>query len=294
MSITPPLTIEQISKAARLLTQRRPTYAALLAFYENVFTAQEQAKRDIDLEPIQLRPETLETKRQEGLPLVDLPAFRIDHKAAAVLLDQLCDLIAAHGTKIETSAAAVSGALKRQELDPQMVFLSLIKGDHQLFQTTATRIGADHQALAFLAYHSIQPSIEFCATQLAHYLDSEAIWRKGHCPVCGSAPGLAVLDKEGRRVLSCSFCRHQWQAPRIFCAFCENTKTDELRYFFAEEEKDLRVDVCDHCRKYLKSVDSREASRPVFPPLEQVASLHLDMIAAEKGFTGGVHLHLEN
>lgn len=294
MSIKPPLTIEQISKAARRLTQRRPAYADLLAFYENVFTAQEAAKSDLDPEPIQLSPEELESRRREGQPLIDVSDFRFDSEAGERLLNELCGLITRHGTKMKASAAAVSEALTQGVFQARDLFENLLKGADHYFQATANAIGADQNALAFLAYHSIQPSIELCATQLAHYLDTEAIWRHGHCPVCGSAPGLAVLGKEGRRVLSCSFCRHQWRAPRIFCAFCENTQTDELRYFFAEEEKDLRVDVCDRCRKYLKSVDDREASRPVFPPLEQVASLHLDMIAAEKGFTGGVHLNLEN
>ena len=191
------------------------------------------------------------------------------------------------------TAQAVSGAISRQEIRLDDMFERLLKGDDRFFQTTATQLGADHNALAFLAYNSIQPSIELCAEQLSSYLDPEAIWRKGYCPVCGSAPGLAVLGEEGRRTLSCSFCRHQWLAPRIFCAFCENTQTDQLHYFYAEEEKDLRVDVCDHCHKYLKTVDAREASQPLVPPLEQVATLHLDIIAAEKGFTGGVDLDLE-
>ena len=186
---------------------------------------------------------------------------------------------------------AVSDAVDRRELHPQALFKNLLQGDDLFFQTTAAQIGADSKALAFLAYNAIQPSLELCAAQLACYLHAETVWRKGYCPVCGSAPGLAILGEEGRRVLSCSFCRHQWRAPRIFCAFCENTPAGELHYFFAEEENDLRVEVCDRCRKYIKSVDSRQTSRPLFPPLEQVASLHLDMIAAEKGFSGDVDLN---
>jgi FdhE protein len=293
MTIKLPLTIEQIHKATRQLTRQRPTYGAMLAFYESVFVAQEQAKGAIDLEPIILAPDALETHQKEALPLVDIPAFRVDPKAAEGLLSQLCELITTHGTEMAATAQAVSHAIDRREIQRHDLFERLLTGDDLFFQTTSARLGADRNALAFLAYNSIQPSLELCAEQLSRYLDTEAVWRKGYCPVCGSAPGLAVLGEEGRRVLSCSFCRHQWPAPRIFCAFCENTRTGQLHYFYAEEEKDLRVDVCDHCHKYLKTVDAREASRPVFPPLEQVASLHLDIIAAEKGFTGGVDLDLE-
>ncbi|MBL0714190.1 MAG: formate dehydrogenase accessory protein FdhE [Desulfosarcina sp.] len=289
-----PITIEQIRKAARKLSQLRPAYATILSFYENVFTLQEKAKSDIDLEPIPLSREQLERRRQRDLPLVDVPAFTIDRKAGKRLLNQLCELIETHGTGMRKSAAAVSGAVARRELQPQNLFERLLRGDDRFFQTTANRTGTDKNALAFIAYNSIAPSLELCAVQLSCYLDREAVRSKKNCPVCGSFPSLAVLGEEGRRELHCSFCRHHWKAPRIFCAFCENTTAAELHYFFGEEEKDMRVDVCEGCRKYIKTVDGRVVSRPVFAPLEQVASLHLDIIAAEKGFSGGANLHLES
>ena len=288
-----PITIEQIGKAARKLSQLRPPYAAMLAFYEDVFKSQEQAKSDIDLEPIRLSGEGLASRRQEELPLVDVSGLAFDKASSEGLLEQLCDLTATHATKMQSSAAAVTKAVARGDLHPQDLFHNLLQGNDAFFQRIGGQIGANASDLAFLAYNSMQPSIEICATQLASYLDGEIVWRKGYCPVCGSAPGLAVLGEEGQRFVSCSFCRHQWQAPRIFCVFCENTKTDELHYFYAEKEKDLRVDVCERCRQYIKTVDRRKISRPLFPPLEQVASLHLDMVAAEKGFSSGSGIDLE-
>ena len=289
-----PITIEQIGRAARNLSQLRPAYEAMLAFYENVFTAQEKNKSDIDLEPLQLSSTTVERCRQENLPLVAVGAFRFDGAAGVRLLHEICRLIMAHGTQIRSSAEAIDAAVEGRDIDPRQLFQGLLDGDDLRLQSTAARIGADQAALAFIVGHSIQPAIELSAVQLATYLDPEAVRRQSGCPVCGSAPGFGLLEHEGRRVLSCSFCRHQWRAPRIVCAFCENTRADQLHYFFAEEEKDLRVDVCDGCRHYLKSVDTRQVARPVFPPLEQVASLHLDMIAAEKGYKGGAEFDLDS
>jgi hypothetical protein len=34
----------------------------------------------------------------------------------------------------------------------------------------------------------------------------------------------------------------------------------------------------------VKTVDGRKLARPVYPPLEQVATLHLDLKAAEAGY----------
>lgn len=294
MPIEAPITTEQISRATRELSQLRPIYATMLAFYDNVFTAQEIAKSRINLEPIRLSPEMMESRRQQSLPLVDVSGFTFDSDAGERLLLKLCELIETHGSEMKASASAVYDAVARRELRPNDLFKGLLNGDDRFFQTTAARIGADKNALAFIAYNSVQPSLELCAVQLSHYLDAGAAWQKGYCPICGSAAGLAVLGEEGKRDLHCSFCRHRWEAPRIFCASCENTRAKELHYFFSDKEKDLRVDVCDRCRKYIKTVDGRVASRPIYPPLEQVASLHLDILAAEKGYIGAVELNLNS
>jgi FdhE protein len=294
MPLSPPLTVEQINKAARVLSDLRPAYASMLAFYAEVFTAQERAKSDIALDPIELPVETLEISQQNRSPLVAPSAFRIDNSSGERLLTHICDLVVAHATKIKASAEAVQGAVSEGRLKPPVLFADLLRDRDGNIHETAAEIGADHQALAFLAYNAIQPSLKLCGEQLAVYLDAEAVWPKGYCPVCGGAPALAVLGIEGQRELHCRFCHHGWRAPRIFCALCENTQKDELHYFFAEKEKDLRVDVCNHCKGYLKSVDSREASRPIFPPLEQIASLHLDIIAADKGFSADLDLNFES
>jgi len=57
-----------------------------------------------------------------------------------------------------------------------------------------------------------------------------------------------------------------------------------LHYFFSEQEEDWRVDVCDGCKKYIKTLDTRKVTRPVYFPLEQITSLHLDLKAREMGY----------
>jgi FdhE protein len=48
------------------------------------------------------------------------------------------------------------------------------------------------------------------------------------------------------------------------------------------------VDVCENCKRFIKTVDLRKISRIIYPPLEQVATLHLDMKAAEAGYVSGL------
>ena len=61
----------------------------------------------------------------------------------------------------------------------------------------------------------------------------------------------------------------------------------------SKEEKGLRVNGCDACSKYIKTVDTRVLKHPLYPMLELVSSLHLDIMAKEKGLESGIPLWLQ-
>ena len=65
-------------------------------------------------------------------------------------------------------------------------------------------------------------------------------------------------------------------------------KVPPLGYFFSEEENEYRVYTCDNCKKYIKTIDTVKIDRFIYPPLEQVVTLHLDMQANQKGFESGL------
>ena len=81
-----PMTTDKIERAARKLAERRPSYATMLAFYADVFCAQEKSKGDLDLEPVRLAPDTMASRRHDGQPLVDIAALRVDTASAERLV----------------------------------------------------------------------------------------------------------------------------------------------------------------------------------------------------------------
>ncbi|MEJ2476271.1 MAG: formate dehydrogenase accessory protein FdhE [Desulfobacterales bacterium] len=291
MNTSPVFSPEQIHAAAQALQQLRPAYRELLRFYEKIFMAQEASKAHVNLEPVQITSELRALKRREKLPLVDVSDFSFDPQSARDLLLIICDIIQSHNRKMTDAAGTIIRGLD-QEIEPLVFFSSLLKGDDAYFDMTAAALEIDKNALAFVAYSSLKPSVVLCAEQLSGYLKDLVAWEKGYCPICGNFPGLAVLDHDGRRLLYCNFCWTTWPAKRIFCPFCEKIGGENLHTVYSEDEKDLRVDVCDDCRKYLKAVDSRATERIIYPPMEQIASLHLDINARQKGYDSGIKLVL--
>ena len=135
----------------------------------------------------------------------------------------------------------------------------------------------------FLIQNSIRPSIEAGVEQLRSEVDPET-WLKGYCPLCGSLPSLSLLKEEvGKRYLLCSFCGYQWRVERIFCPFCNNKDQESLHYFCGEGEETHRIDLCDKCHQYIKTIDTRNLQESD-PVLEDLSTLHLDLLASQKGY----------
>ncbi|HTP32699.1 MAG TPA: formate dehydrogenase accessory protein FdhE [Candidatus Acidoferrales bacterium] len=107
------------------------------------------------------------------------------------------------------------------------------------------------------------------------------------CPFCGEKPVAAVLRPEGeggKRYLLCSLCFTEWEFRRLLCPNCGEEDKDKLPVYTAEEFPHVRVEACDSCRVYLKAVDLTKNGLAV-PEVDELASVALDLWAAEHGYT---------
>ncbi|MBW2165513.1 MAG: formate dehydrogenase accessory protein FdhE [Deltaproteobacteria bacterium] len=285
-------TAEQIKKAVSAIKALRPAYKDLLAFYEKLFLAQEASKKHIHLQPIKIPEDLLSVKRKEKFPLIARKDFTVDIKASEALLKEICQFACEANEVLYQAGIKLMDALDRGTVDASALLSKTLSEDDIYFDETAKSLEIDKEVLLFMAHGSIRPSLSLCAGQLATYIDKNTLWGKGYCPVCGSPPAISILRGEGERFLFCSFCDHEWHSQRIYCPFCENKDQKTLHYFFSEEEE-YRVNVCDKCKRYIKTIDTREIKRPVYPFLEQVATLHLDMLAQNQGLQSGHPLWLQ-
>ena len=286
------LTEDQITKAAESLKELRPAYGAILDFYKQIFIAQEDSKSKVQIDLIQISDEMLSIKANEEFPLINLSEFTIDAKASKMLLITICSITKESSGDMVSSARAILEAVDAEEFDFDPLFLGFLGEDDSIFEKTAKKHAIKKGDLAFIVYNSIKPSLSLCAEQLSAYLDKDKPWGKGYCPICGSPPGLSMFQGEGERFLFCGFCEHKWLSRRLYCPFCDNTDSKTLNYLYSEEEKEYRIDLCDKCKKYIKTIDTRKTERIIYPALEQVATLHLDIKAKELKFKSGIDFAL--
>jgi FdhE protein len=107
------------------------------------------------------------------------------------------------------------------------------------------------------------------------------------CPSCGSRPVVGVLRGEGdgaKRALVCRLCALEWPYRRVICPNCGEEDKEKLPVFVAAEIDHIRVEACDTCRAYLKSVDLTKDGFAV-PDVDEVATVALNLWAEEQGYT---------
>jgi FdhE protein len=106
------------------------------------------------------------------------------------------------------------------------------------------------------------------------------------CPVCSRKPVVGVLrpmGDGGLRSLICSFCLNEWEFRRILCPACGEEDHGKLPIYTAEEFPHMRVECCDACRCYIKTVDLTKTGLAE-PVVDEIAAIPLDLWAQQQGY----------
>jgi len=141
----------------------------------------------------------------------------------------------------------------------------------------------------FFAKAVLQPYARFLAESGVMPLDRELTMAVNRCPFCGGVPQLSMLHgsggplEGGGRSLMCATCLTVWPFRRVLCASCGEENEQKLGYFHSPEHDHLRVDACESCRRYLKTVDLTRLGIAV-PLVDEVAGAALDLWAREQGY----------
>ena len=106
------------------------------------------------------------------------------------------------------------------------------------------------------------------------------------CPYCSGPPVVSVLRDAAhgsRRTSVCAVCFGEAAAPRLGCVSCGETDVDKLPVFRTESTDPARIDACDSCKGYVKTIDlTRDAMACLIA--DDLASVSLDLWAREQGY----------
>ena len=238
------------------LGERYPAAAEILTFYRRITEFQKQVFHQISPDQPKLQTET----SLRGL---------IDVASAAHQLPALLSIIERAGTPILKEAA--------RELKDMSAAESMT-----LFEQFTNGVEGMESPAYFCARVCLQPFAEHLAanTEVTPGFGGSA------CPLCGGRPQLAVLRPEGdggKRFLLCSFCITEWEFRRVLCPSCGEVDYRKLPRYSADDIPAVRVEACDTCKHYLKSVDLTVEGLAV-PVVDEIAAAPLDLWALDRGY----------
>jgi FdhE protein len=158
-----------------------------------------------------------------------------------------------------------------------------VSAQQELLRATWEREHPIDPAARIFAQVLLQPYAEYLASRADVSLDGSP----ATCPFCSSRPVAGVLRGEGeggKRWLLCSLCSTEWPFRRVLCPNCAEEDKDRLPIYSAAQFDWVRVDACDNCRTYIKSVNLTKDGRAV-PVVDEIATVALDIWAEEHGYS---------
>jgi len=274
---------EMIQKAG----ERKAAPAELLAFFERILKEREGFMSQL---ASRFPAEEVKMKRQEkeGVPLLDRSSISWLSYSAEYFLK----LLELSRSLYPDKMRALKGGVP-QDPSSAISMIDRFFSGGMTEKDLERNLGSEGSFLFFLLGESIRPLLETLSRLMQTQLERKA-WSQGYCPFCGGLPGMGeIRGEEGKRVLHCQLCGTEWEYPRMKCPYCRNEDQQKLTYFRVEGEGGYRVDVCLHCRNYLKTVDCREREGSLDWEVEDYLTLHLDHLAQEEGYLRPEKLFVE-
>ncbi len=263
------------------LRLEKPDHKDILDFYEEILKVQHRVYSLFQPDFSGYDKNTCSKKNSQGIPILKADDVRIDEELFDKLFDDICNLVIKKRANAKTAGLGSKFLAGKHE----MLLKGLLENSLAVEQL-AKDLKVDYALFCFITNLAVIPFMENYSEKIIGEIDQNK-WLKGYCPVCGSEPMIARLESDiGKRWLFCPRCRCEWLFKRVICPFCENEDQDTLRYFFSEDNNNYRIEVCDKCKRYIKTVDSRLRGNVFNLFVEDIATLAFDVVAMDEGFNG--------
>lgn len=234
-----------------------------------------------ELPPLLTREQAL-AKLAAGIPLLRGESWPLDVPALWRRWQQVCAALRQQGNEAALGLAEMrrSGRLQLHEWVQEV-----LAGRPESVHAQALDLGLDAGLAALVLRLVLFPV--FCHLDAALASLREGLsWANGYCPTCGSWPLVGEFrGLEQTRFLRCGLCAAAWAFARLCCPFCQTRDAEMLGYVYVEsEETRYRAATCKTCRGYVKMIATLEPLQGTQLLVGDVATMHLDWIAAEQGY----------
>lgn len=252
----------------------------LLDILADILVLRMEHKKGIENILFSVDERLITAKLQGGFPLIDFSLSDFDLTRPREYFLSLLKMAEQKGyvEAAELAKNIVSGSVDFEKL---LSGAADIDADGEPLES---EVDLPFEMVDFLLDECLRPELEKVAEKYSQIINLTG-WNEGYCPICGEEPKIGeIKDDDEIRYLFCYRCGFKWGFDPLRCPFCGNQEYQSLAYFTIEGEERYRVDVCNSCNRYIKMVDFRNSDQQANLDVEDVATLHLDLLAYEEGY----------
>ena len=260
----------------RRLREEHPDLASAADLQIELLQLQRRVQSRVSLPSMPLEATYL-NGRLSSPPILDFAQIPVDWGDMRFLVRSIAAAMRKHEA-LEDADCRLAELLSR---DADRL-ITVARAWYEAVRPGAVAVTADVAGLDNVMMQSMRPFLTRAAEAIMARIDF-AGWQQGQCPLCSGEPDLAVITPAAERILICGRCNARWRFHQLTCPFCLNPDRRKITSFASRDGR-YRLYACDVCERYLKAYDARQASRPVLPAVEGVATLPLDAAAMQKGY----------
>ncbi|PKL37553.1 MAG: hypothetical protein CVV44_14485 [Spirochaetae bacterium HGW-Spirochaetae-1] len=276
---------QYLEKVMKDVVQAGSLTAEVAEFYHSLFLFQEKTGETFIAD---MNESVATFFRKETFPFIDVDKISFPEAILKQLIGSLDELLVIikntyEGVKLDS----LSELFSRNHLLINDTARLALKGDLSKLKEIAdeAKIGTDE--FIFITLNWLKPLFAAMREHFFHDVDTTE-WLQPQCPFCGfhADMGKIVEGRDNVRLLHCGFCDNEWKFTRLTCAVCANEDAQAQGYFTESDEAIHRIDYCDTCRGYIKTlrIPKKYDESRYDLTVENIITGHLDASAIDKGY----------
>ncbi len=257
-----------------------------IEFHERIFNVQLKCMQHlIAVLPFQkLNSIDVIARLSNKLPLLSSEEILIEDKNLETIFDFIFPILKKYSFHHRDQFAKLEELNDRRKFSLKVLVLWLVNHDKHTIENLAQKLHVSSQILELVGELIGGPYLELSAEYFTKKL-SQFHWREPFCPICGNLPSMAkTSERDNVKTLWCRFCDTSWTFFDKICPFCMNANGETQKIIFLPNGRPFRIEACDKCKNYLKTVDSRMAMEEINFSVVNIATYYLDLLAKRHGY----------
>ena len=257
-----------------------------IEFHEKIFSVQVKCMQHlVAVLPFQkLSNIDIDTRLNQKKPILGANNLIIDDKNFEHIFDNIFPVLKKYSYRKKEQLQRLEELNDKRRFSLKQLATELLGQDKNKFSEFSTKYDISPLLSEMVAELISAPYFELCAEYFNKKV-SNFRWREPYCPVCGSLPSMARINEQTRtKILWCHLCDTSWTFYDKVCPYCLNGKIETQEFIFPSNRKPFRIEACNNCNNYLKTVDELVAHGDVNFSVVNIATYYLDLLAKKYGY----------